>query len=162
MWIGSQAELTLRLPGLGTPQYRGLKGWARRVSNLRPLACEASALPLSYAPWQGVSLPPRFAAPRLEGEFRHEPAAARAAHGHAAGAGRAHAPVREGEALQGRGRRGEPQRVAPRRRSLHRRLERPGLRVPHDRLEEAPGDRVAQVLAPVRPVVHARLLVVQN
>ena len=24
--------------------------WARRVSNLRPLACEASALPLSYAP----------------------------------------------------------------------------------------------------------------
>ena len=25
-------------------------GWARRVSNLRPLACEASALPLSYAP----------------------------------------------------------------------------------------------------------------
>ena len=25
--------------------------WARRVSNLRPLACEASALPLSYAPW---------------------------------------------------------------------------------------------------------------
>src|SRR3954467_9508029 len=115
MWIGSQAELTLRLPGLGTPQYRGLKGWARRGSNLRPLACEASALPLSYAPWQGVSLPPRFAAPRLEREVRHEPAAARAAHGHAAGAGRAHAPVREGEALQGRGRRGEPQRVAPRR-----------------------------------------------
>src|SRR5687767_5513526 len=28
---------------------RGLR-WARRVSNLRPLACEASALPLSYAP----------------------------------------------------------------------------------------------------------------
>ena len=26
--------------------------WARRVSNLRPLACEASALPLSYAPWE--------------------------------------------------------------------------------------------------------------
>ena len=26
------------------------RGWARRVSNLRPLACEASALPLSYAP----------------------------------------------------------------------------------------------------------------
>src|SRR4051794_14945680 len=26
--------------------------WARRVSNLRPLACEASALPLSYAPWR--------------------------------------------------------------------------------------------------------------
>jgi hypothetical protein len=28
----------------------GSGGWARRVSNLRPLACEASALPLSYAP----------------------------------------------------------------------------------------------------------------
>ncbi|MDX6676968.1 MAG: hypothetical protein QOE31_1020 [Solirubrobacteraceae bacterium] len=26
--------------------------WARRVSNLRPLACEASALPLSYAPYR--------------------------------------------------------------------------------------------------------------
>ena len=26
-------------------------GWARLVSNQRPLACEASALPLSYAPW---------------------------------------------------------------------------------------------------------------
>ena len=33
--------------------------WARRVSNLRPLACEASALPLSYAPgWCIVG--PRF------------------------------------------------------------------------------------------------------
>jgi hypothetical protein len=30
--------------------------WARRVSNLRPLACEASALPLSYAPWPVASL----------------------------------------------------------------------------------------------------------
>src|SRR5947209_9023734 len=29
--------------------------WARRVSNLRPLACEASALPLSYAPWTADS-----------------------------------------------------------------------------------------------------------
>ena len=29
---------------------RGFGRWARRVSNLRPLACEASALPLSYAP----------------------------------------------------------------------------------------------------------------
>ena len=27
-----------------------LQGWARVVSNHRPLACEASALPLSYAP----------------------------------------------------------------------------------------------------------------
>ena len=33
---------------------RGFRGWARRVSNLRPLACEASALPLSYAP-QGAT-----------------------------------------------------------------------------------------------------------
>jgi hypothetical protein len=36
------------------PGYRRACGdfrrWARRVSNLRPLACEASALPLSYAP----------------------------------------------------------------------------------------------------------------
>ncbi len=30
--------------------------WARRVSNLRPLACEASALPLSYAPSGASSL----------------------------------------------------------------------------------------------------------
>src|SRR5439155_8347974 len=28
----------------------GLLGWARLVLNQRPLACEASALPLSYAP----------------------------------------------------------------------------------------------------------------
>src|SRR5690606_41596007 len=27
-----------------------LPAWARQVSNLRPLACKASALPLSYAP----------------------------------------------------------------------------------------------------------------
>src|SRR3954447_17413519 len=32
---------------------RSLAAWARRVSNLRPLACEASALPLSYAPGRG-------------------------------------------------------------------------------------------------------------
>ena len=33
------------------PQMRAFgRRWARRVSNLRPLACEASALPLSYAP----------------------------------------------------------------------------------------------------------------
>jgi hypothetical protein len=35
---------------------RALGTWARRVSNLRPLACEASALPLSYAPSWGGSL----------------------------------------------------------------------------------------------------------
>ena len=32
--------------------------WARRVSNLRPLACEASALPLSYAPWTADCIGP--------------------------------------------------------------------------------------------------------
>jgi hypothetical protein len=32
------------------PICRDFGRWARRVSNLRPLACEASALPLSYAP----------------------------------------------------------------------------------------------------------------
>jgi hypothetical protein len=40
--------------------------WARRVSNLRPLACEASALPLSYAPQGSCDCrgrkPPRAAA----------------------------------------------------------------------------------------------------
>jgi hypothetical protein len=30
--------------------YQGLRKWARQDLNLRPLACEASALPLSYAP----------------------------------------------------------------------------------------------------------------
>jgi hypothetical protein len=34
----------------------GTSRWARRVSNLRPLACEASALPLSYAPWAPDSI----------------------------------------------------------------------------------------------------------
>ena len=33
-----------------TPPIAGLLRWARLVSNQRPLACEASALPLSYAP----------------------------------------------------------------------------------------------------------------
>jgi hypothetical protein len=33
-------------------------GWTRRVSNLRPLACEASALPLSYASWKAESSGP--------------------------------------------------------------------------------------------------------
>src|SRR6185312_7115426 len=46
-----------RLEAIGLQRERGRKDrprsagrWARRVSNLRPLACEASALPLSYAP----------------------------------------------------------------------------------------------------------------
>ena len=33
-----------------TPLLRGFSEWARLGSNQRPLACEASALPLSYAP----------------------------------------------------------------------------------------------------------------
>ena len=33
-----------------TPSERGFRRWARLGSNQRPLACEASALPLSYAP----------------------------------------------------------------------------------------------------------------
>jgi hypothetical protein len=33
--------------------------WARLVSNQRPLACEASALPLSYAPPSAHSKVPR-------------------------------------------------------------------------------------------------------
>jgi hypothetical protein len=33
--------------------YADRGGWARLVSNQRPLACEASALPLSYAPGKG-------------------------------------------------------------------------------------------------------------
>jgi hypothetical protein len=34
---------------------RGIpRAWARLVSNQRPLACEASALPLSYAPGTGA------------------------------------------------------------------------------------------------------------
>src|SRR3954452_9819127 len=41
----------LERPNAEGPAEQGLPGWARRVSNLRPLACEASALPLSYAPW---------------------------------------------------------------------------------------------------------------
>jgi hypothetical protein len=32
------------------PDFQGLSEWARLGSNQRPLACEASALPLSYAP----------------------------------------------------------------------------------------------------------------
>jgi hypothetical protein len=31
--------------------------WARQVLNLRPLACEASALPLSYAPGSPLTIP---------------------------------------------------------------------------------------------------------
>src|SRR3954469_926703 len=41
--------------------------WARRVSNLRPLACEASALPLSYAPWPASVYPRRLQVRDLNG-----------------------------------------------------------------------------------------------
>jgi hypothetical protein len=51
----SEARLTPRLRarnGLIKPN-----SWARLVSNQRPLACEASALPLSYAPWRPILEP---------------------------------------------------------------------------------------------------------
>jgi hypothetical protein len=34
--------------------FQDSREWARVVSNHRPLACEASALPLSYAPGKGT------------------------------------------------------------------------------------------------------------
>jgi hypothetical protein len=43
--------------------------WARRVSNLRPLACEASALPLSYAPQGNRDCRGRRAAGSSRGVF---------------------------------------------------------------------------------------------
>src|SRR4051812_13353335 len=79
---------------------RDIPEWARRVSNLRPLACEASALPLSYAPWQGVSLPVAFAGPRHERELRDEAAAVRATDRHAPRSGGAEAATGEREGLQ--------------------------------------------------------------
>src|SRR5207253_3209936 len=41
------------LPRTAPRQRVGDLEWARLVSNQRPLACEASALPLSYAPGHG-------------------------------------------------------------------------------------------------------------
>src|SRR5689334_21095097 len=38
----------------------GSSWWARQVLNLRPLACEASALPLSYAPQGPVTITPHM------------------------------------------------------------------------------------------------------
>ena len=43
--------------------------WAREVLNLRPLACEASALPLSYAPSTGEDM-----RPSADGHIRSSPA----------------------------------------------------------------------------------------
>src|SRR5215210_7258150 len=43
---GSSRHLDLRL---GMDSDLRISWWAREVLNLRPLACEASALPLSYA-----------------------------------------------------------------------------------------------------------------
>src|SRR3954471_8816165 len=42
---------------------RAFRRWARLVSNQRPLACEASALPLSYAPEAGLIVAARGALP---------------------------------------------------------------------------------------------------
>ena len=47
---GSRTASTSPRKAETAPQSRHFLRWARRVSNLRPLACEASALPLSYAP----------------------------------------------------------------------------------------------------------------
>jgi hypothetical protein len=44
------------------PSSAAGRWWARQVLNLRPLACEASALPLSYAPGPG-SLASAFGPP---------------------------------------------------------------------------------------------------
>src|SRR3954468_18175860 len=44
-------------------------GWARRGSNLRPLAGEASALPLSYAPWPASVYPWRLQVRDLNGSL---------------------------------------------------------------------------------------------
>ncbi len=46
----ASAEASLNDETRNHRRCRGFGRWARRVSNLRPLACEASALPLSYAP----------------------------------------------------------------------------------------------------------------
>ena len=46
---------------LETAQTKKIQPWTRRVSNLRPLACEASALPLSYASGPLILLAPPIA-----------------------------------------------------------------------------------------------------
>ena len=47
------------------PDFQGFPEWARLGSNQRPLACEASALPLSYAPGTApVYAPPTDDRPR--------------------------------------------------------------------------------------------------
>ena len=57
-----------------------VRRWARQVLNLRPLACEASALPLSYAPESGRVAPdPRPTSPSEgAGMAREKETAARA------------------------------------------------------------------------------------
>jgi hypothetical protein len=49
--FGSVGRSGLTRREVWIPQSDAVSGlWARLVSNQRPLACEASALPLSYAP----------------------------------------------------------------------------------------------------------------
>ncbi len=51
---GPRCGILRRSAGARSTEIPGNRGWARLGSNQRPLACEASALPLSYAPcWQG-------------------------------------------------------------------------------------------------------------
>ena len=65
---GAQISEKVRKTGRVTARFEvriASKPWARLVSNQRPLACEASALPLSYAPCPliiGSRLPPSRAA----------------------------------------------------------------------------------------------------
>jgi integrase len=54
-------------PHTNHPASRGFAAWARLGSNQRPLACEASALPLSYAPFRV-----RFYASDLHGRLAVE------------------------------------------------------------------------------------------
>ena len=63
--IGLSGEQSRATPETQKPRRSAVPGrWARRVSNLRPLACEASALPLSYAPYRPQRSPsPTVAAP---------------------------------------------------------------------------------------------------
>jgi hypothetical protein len=58
-WTGSRDrrnESRNARPGSGLAFLLRQSGWARQVSNLRPSACKADALPLSYAPGSTASL----------------------------------------------------------------------------------------------------------
>jgi hypothetical protein len=52
----TKREGSPEVTGTKNPAFAGLLRWARLGLNQRPLACEASALPLSYAPGIGAIL----------------------------------------------------------------------------------------------------------